>query len=80
MKNTTGSHGFVLWSFFFRGVSGGSGSGCDGGGSGDTGGGGGGGLLWSGPLGPQDGQGKTDPGGAQDEVALLSTQKIWGHG
>lgn len=64
-----------MWSFvFFRGDgdgSGGGGGGCDGGGSG---GGGGGGLLSSGFSGTEDGQGKTDPGGAQAEVALLSTQ------
>lgn len=73
MKNITGSHSSML-SFFFRGLSGGSGGGWEGGGSGDGGGGGGGGLLCPGPLGPEDGQEKTDPGGAQGEVALLSTQ------
>ena len=67
----------MLWSLlFFRG--GGGGSGGRGGGSG--GGGGGGGLRCPGLPGAEDGQGKTDPGEAQGELALLSTQKIGGYG
>lgn len=68
----------MLWSLlFFRG---GGGSGGRGGGGGSGGGGGGGGLRCPGLPGAEDGQGKTDPGEAQGELALLSTQKIGGYG
>lgn len=66
MKNITRRHKPVLWSLLFFG--GGRGSG------GSGGGGGGGGLLGPGLLGTEAGQGSTDPGGAQGELALLSTQ------
>ena len=60
----------MLWPLlFFRG----------GGGSGGRGGGGGG-LLCPGLPGAEDGRGKTGPGEAQGELALLSTQKIGGYG
>lgn len=68
----------MLWSLlFFRGGSGSGGRGGRGGGSGgggSVGGGGGGGLLCPGLPGTVDGQGSTDPGEAQGELALLSTQ------
>lgn len=63
----------MLWSL--RVFTGGSGSGASGGGGGSVGGGGGGGLLGGGGLpGTEDGHGRTEPGGAQGEPALLSTQ------
>lgn len=72
MKNITRRHAPVLWSL--RVFTGGSGSGASGGGGGSVGGGGGGGLLGPGLPGTEDGHGRTEPGGAQGEPALLSTQ------